>query len=348
MFVKLKDGRKLNLYWLSDCFVGKHDKKIVIFYMVNNTKLIEAYDTDTDAAKRVSEVEKIMANLGQGGSGGESSDCENCCELEWDITSNKDCGAAPAKTFFKKGLTFTEFAEKVLRTDIAPSFNVSFTNIGIYECGRTIPSTLMKLNVTNKPDVTYTIDKSNFYLDTSLVGTDTGDKAAFQYNYTTPIKSDVPKVFTPKAEIVYNTNKKGSKTNGTFQFVYPSYYGVINIGMNDINDTKLNNIVSQWTIVENVTNNPKTTADGVFNKRISASKAFDYTGVTLNDQRFFYMYPASYGALTNILDGNGFKYTDSYTSKTISIITTNGQTVPYLVYLLTDPTTNTGLIQKYS
>lgn len=344
MFIKLKDGRKLNLLYLSDCFVGKHDKNIVIFYLVNSTKLIEAYDTDTDAAKRVSEVEKIMADLGQGGSGGGSSDCENCCELEWDITSNKDCGAAPAKTFFKKGLTFTEFAEKVLRTDIAPSFNVSFTNIGIYECGHIISSTLMKLNITNKPDVTYPINNANFYLDTSLVGTDTGDKAAFQYNYTTPIKSDVPKVFTPKAEIVYNTNKKGSKTNGTFQFVHASYYGMCNVG--SITSTEANNIISQWTT--NNTSGAKTITEGTFAKRISASRAFDYTNVTLNDQRFLYMYPASLGALTNILDGNGFKYLDSYTVTTVSVTTPNGQTVPYLVYLLTDPTTNTGLIQKYS
>lgn len=341
MFIKLKDGRKLNLYWLSDCFQGKHDKKIVIFYMVNNTKLIEGYDSDTDAAKRVVEVEDIMKKLGQGGSGGT---VEGCCELEWDITSNKDCGAAPAKTFFRKGLTFTEFAEKILRTDIAPSINVSFSNVGIKECGYEIPSSLMKLNITNKSDVTYTIDKTNFYLDSSLVGTDTGDKASFQYNYTTVIKSDVPKVFTPRAEVVYDSTRTTSGKNGTFQFVYASYYGMCNIGT--ITDTIANNIISQWTV--NNTSGAKTITEGTFSKRISASRAFDYTNVTLNDQRFFYMYPASLGALTNILDGNGFKYLDSYTATTVTVNTTNGQSVPYLVYLLTDPTTNTGLIQKYS
>lgn len=342
MFIKLKDGRKLNLYWLSDCFQGKHDKKIVIFYMVNSTKLIEAYGDETEAAKRVAEVEDIMMKLGQGGSGGGTG--EGCCELEWDITSNKDCGAAPSKTFFKKGLTFTEFAEKILRTDIAPSINVSFTNVGVKECGYEIPGSLMKLNITNKSDVTYTVDKANFYLDNSLVGTDTGDKAAFQYNYTTVIKSDVPKVFIPKAEVVYGTNKKNSATNGTFQFVYASYYGVCNV--DEITSTEANNIVNQWTV--NNTSGSKTITEGVFNKRIATSKAFDYTNVTLNDQRFFYMYPASFGMLSNILDGNGFKYMDSYKADTVDVTTTNGQVVPYYVYLLADPTTNTGLTQKYS
>ena len=269
---------------------------------------------------------------------------EGCCELEWDITSNKDCGAAPAKTFFRKGLTFTEFAEKILRTDIAPSINVSFSNVGIKECGYEIPSSLMKLNITNKSDVTYTIDKTNFYLDSSLVGTDTGDKASFQYNYTTVIKSDVPKVFTPRAEVVYDSTRTTSGKNGTFQFVYASYYGMCNV--DTITNTIANNIISQWTV--NNTSGAKTITEGIFSKRISASRAFDYTNVTLNDQRFFYMYPASLGALTNILDGNGFKYLDSYTATTVTVNTTNGQSVPYLVYLLTDPTTNTGLIQKYS
>lgn len=346
MFIKLKDDRKLNLYWLSDCFQGKHDKKIVIFYMVNSTKLIEAYDSETDASKRVAEVENIMMKLGQGGSGGGgSSDCDNCCELEWDITSNKDCGAAPAKTFFKKGLTFTEFAEKILRTDIAPTISVSFSGTGLKECGFVVKGTTMKLSVTNLSDVTYTINGANFYMGSTKVGTDTGSKASYQYVYPTDIKSDVPATFTPKADIVYDTNKSKSATNGTFQFVYASYYGVCNV--DEITDTIANSIVNQWSTA-NDTNGSKTITEGVFNKRISASKAFNYTNVTLNDQRFFYMYPASFGMLSNILDGNGFKYMDSYKADTINVTTTNGQIVPYYVYLLADPATNTGLIQQYS
>lgn len=390
MFIKLKDGRNLNILYLADCFQGKHDKTIVIFYLVNGTKLIENYDTEADAETRVAEVDDILAS-GFGGSGTAvkdggvvqkstkngfpaTGDVKNLyiatdthtpyywdittkkyvsiggggsAVLEKDITSNKDCGAAPAKTFFAEGTTFTEFAEMILRTDIHPNFAVSFSNVGIKECGYVIPSTLMKLSISNLSDVTYGINGTNFYLDSTVVGSDnvvSSGKITYQYNHTSAIQSDVPKVITPKAELVYDTNRKKSATNGTFQFVYASYYGMCNVGT--ITSAIANNIVSQWTV--NNTAGSKTLVEGVFAKRISASRAFDYTNVTLNDQRFFYMYPSSLGALTNILDGNGFKYLDSYTVTTVNVTTTNGQTVPYFVYLLTDPTTNTGLIQKYS
>ena len=49
MFILLQSGAMLNLFWLQDCFVGKHDKNIVIFYMINGTKLIEEYSTEAEA-----------------------------------------------------------------------------------------------------------------------------------------------------------------------------------------------------------------------------------------------------------------------------------------------------------
>ena len=66
MFILLKSGAMLNLYWLQDCFQGKHDKNIVIFYMVNGSKVIEEYDTSSEASKRVEEVHFAMdeASLG--------------------------------------------------------------------------------------------------------------------------------------------------------------------------------------------------------------------------------------------------------------------------------------------
>ena len=66
MFILLKTGAMLNLYWLQDCFQGKHDKNIVIFYMVNGSKIIEEYDTEAEARKRVEDVHFAMdeASLG--------------------------------------------------------------------------------------------------------------------------------------------------------------------------------------------------------------------------------------------------------------------------------------------
>ena len=66
MFIVLKSGAMLNLFWLQDCFVGKHDKNIVIFYMVNGVKLIEEYDNETQAQARVEEVHFYMDEASAG------------------------------------------------------------------------------------------------------------------------------------------------------------------------------------------------------------------------------------------------------------------------------------------
>lgn len=66
MFILLKTGAMLNLFWLQDCFQGKHEKNIVIFYMVNGSKIIEEYDNESEAQARVEEVHYAMneASLG--------------------------------------------------------------------------------------------------------------------------------------------------------------------------------------------------------------------------------------------------------------------------------------------
>lgn len=66
MFILLKTGAMLNLFWLQDCFVGKHNKNVVIFYMVNGSKIIEEYATESEAQARVKDVHFAMdeASLG--------------------------------------------------------------------------------------------------------------------------------------------------------------------------------------------------------------------------------------------------------------------------------------------
>lgn len=66
MFILLKTGAMLNLYWLQDCFQGKHNKNIVIFYMVNGSKVIEEYDTIAEAEQRVKEVHFAMGEASLG------------------------------------------------------------------------------------------------------------------------------------------------------------------------------------------------------------------------------------------------------------------------------------------
>ena len=37
-------------------YMCKHDKNIVIFYMINGSKVIEEYDSETEAKARVTEI----------------------------------------------------------------------------------------------------------------------------------------------------------------------------------------------------------------------------------------------------------------------------------------------------
>ena len=60
MFILLKTGAMLNLHWLLDCFQGKREKNIVIFYLVNGTKIIEEYDTANEASARLDEIRGVM------------------------------------------------------------------------------------------------------------------------------------------------------------------------------------------------------------------------------------------------------------------------------------------------
>lgn len=64
MFIKLKTEEMLNLFWLQDCFQGKHNKNTVIFYMINGSKVIEEFEDETKALARVSEVHSLMSKVG--------------------------------------------------------------------------------------------------------------------------------------------------------------------------------------------------------------------------------------------------------------------------------------------
>lgn len=63
MFIELKSGAMLNMFWLQDCFQGKHDKNVVIFYMVNGSKVVEEYTTEEEARNRVEEVHNKMLSI---------------------------------------------------------------------------------------------------------------------------------------------------------------------------------------------------------------------------------------------------------------------------------------------
>ena len=132
------------------------------------------------------------------GKGGNSS-------LDKAITSNVVCGAAPLGTLFEEGQTFTEFAEKLLRKDITPTISTSFSGAGLKEVGTTINGTTMKLSITNLNAVTVPINEIRFYVNNTLVDSQSfvPGQSGYQYIYRNQISENT----AVKAELMFNTNQ---------------------------------------------------------------------------------------------------------------------------------------------
>ena len=307
-YIKGKEYHKDDLVYLDGVLA-----RVVTNYTSNNdagNTIEQSFEQDTTDSK--------LVVLGGG------------AKLENDITSNVDCGAAPKGSFFPEGMTFTEFAGKILRKEIVPIISTSFSNVGNKQVGSTVASTLMKLTITNLADVTIPVDKVEFYIDNTLVDTQAFvvGQSTYQFNYTTPITSNVPTTVTAKAILTYDTTKKVQGT-GKFVFVYPSYTCV--------------------TALATITDADATTLANTATKVIKTTKGYTWNNINVNDERFCYMYPQSQGALASIVDGNGFSQMDSYTRFSVNVTDpTTSNVEPYYVYLLTDPTTGTGFKQVYA
>lgn len=245
--------------------------------------------------------------------------------LEKDITSNVDVGAAPANTEFPQGQTFTEFAERILRKDINPTLNVSFSGSGIKEVGTAINGTTIAASIGNENQVTVPIKEIKFYKGNTLLETKPYIKGStYTYVYSEPITTNT----SFKVELIYNGNSKIEKT-GSFTFVYTSYYGVTQLS--SLTDTTANSLISSFT------------------KNVVDKKGLTWNNITLNDERFCYMYPKSFGTLASIKDGNNFEQLQSYTRYEVNITSPiNGDVVAYYAYLLTDSATGSGFKQTYA
>lgn len=246
--------------------------------------------------------------------------------LTEEIISNVAVGAANAKTKFPQYTTLTEFAKMILLKDIAPSVSVSASGSGVKEKGTKVNGTTITLSISNSGSVTVPMTEIRFYDGSLLLDTQpyVEGKNAYSYNYPTTIDTDK----TVKAELVYGAGST-VEDSASFNFVYASYYGTTN--KSTITDADANALVA------------------TFNKSVKTGKGLTWNNITLNDERFCYMYPASMGNLTSIKDGNGFQQLYSYDKTQVTINSPiDGTPVKYNCYLLIDAATGTGFSQIYS
>jgi hypothetical protein len=213
---------------------------------------------------------------------------------------------------------------KSLRDVIAYIFNfsyigpaVSFSASGstsVYEKGWPIPSTLLLATITKRTDP---IAAVRFYKGNDLIHTVTspnpnGGTEGYLWEGTAFTDNT-----TFKVEVDDDGTSGGPTTSSatrTFTFVYPYYSGAGAPGVpaSDFFSTFARDVVAS-TVTKSVSFNP------------------------VNGQVLYFAYPASYGALTSILDVNNFETLPDWELRTENITGLDGNAVSYNIYEFKNP-----------
>lgn len=271
-------------------------------YVVGNGKKYRLIDLDTtDDASWV--------EIGSGGSGGSA-------ELESDVTANTTVGAIASGQTLTQGTSFTEFVQKLLISEVAPTIGFSISKSGNVAKGTSWTETLtVSVSAMGSAKKIKTIA---WYEGSTLLQTDTIDSTTTgSWTYTMGTATTDSTTF--KAIVTYtksdDTDTSVTKT-ASISFYYNKFYG----GVSDLNPSE--------ATVEALTSALATGKGGTYSFTVSAG-------------RICYAYPKSLGALTSIKDGNGFSLFDSFT-RTEQTYTQAGDSVVYYRYVLTDTTTVSG------
>ena len=250
------------------------------------------------------------------------------------ITPNLKCGGSDGSEVFDrtdltavtvgglnsgssvKNKTTKEVLESILFPYQKPAVSFSISpNTTVYENGTTVSSIKFTINTTKKSDI---IQSIKVYDGSTLLTTITSGVASggtFTYTYSCNITSNT----TLKVEVSDGTSTVSATKNITF--ANKSYYGFVADG------TTVNE-----TVIKALQNNV-----------LKTSKALKYTGINCTNSKIVYAYPQNQGLLSSILDGSGFDYIDSYDCTNTTVDGVN-----YNVYVMIDPTTLDGFMQKFA
>lgn len=215
-----------------------------------------------------------------------------------------------------KDKTPKEVLESILFPYQKPTLSFIISpNTTIYEVGTSVSQINFTINVGKKSN---SIQSIKIYDGSTLLTTIT-DNVANGGTFTYPYSCNLSTNTTLKVEVSDGTSTVSATKNITFG--YRSYYGFIADGV---------------TIDEAV-------IKSLQNSVLKTSKALNYAGINCTDSKVVYAYPKSQGLLKSVLDGNGFDYIDSYDCMVMTV-----NNVSYYVYVMIDPATLDGFMQKFS
>ena len=263
---------------------------------------------DSGATTAATEAEWIASLKGEKGDAGDVTGVTFTCE---DKTLSA-LGGIPAGSTFDE-IPVADVLYQLLYPYTKPTVSAKVTspaNGGVYELGTTVDVTQIQVTAGKKSKAITSIEV--FDGSTSLGAlpneTTTADAIAAggSFNFTVDVDVTSNKSFTAK---VSDGNNTVSANTGSFNFVNPYYWGVI-----DATSTITADIVTGAT------------------KKVEA-KGTKTPAFTTSNQRMLFAYPASYGALSKITDPNGFDVTSSFAQSTVTITNAAGTEVSYYVYV---------------
>lgn len=175
---------------------------------------------------------------------------------------------------------------------------------------------IVEVGVSTKITLTWKVERKGGDMSDESEMTLNGEET-FATKEEVTVNETAPKTLSYTLKAVYD-GIAGSATRQV-NVVYPSYFGSVPVN---------------WS--------PDETTVKTLTKLLITSRASTHTDISTDNGKIAYCYPASYGKLTSVKDGNGYEVLDSYTLWTVSI-----DGVDYNCYLLTTPVTSSGVTQIY-
>lgn len=179
-----------------------------------------------------------------------------------------------------------------------------------------VSPSIVEVGVSTKVSLTWNVMRKGLEVFDESEMTLNGEET-FATAKDVTVNESSPKTIDYTLKAVYE-GVTGSTTKQV-NVVYPSYFG---------------SVAADWV--------PTEESIKALTKALQVSRAYTHSGISTSNGKIVYCYPASYGKLTSIKDGNGYEVIDSYTVQTVNV---GG--VSYNCYLLTTPVTSSGVTQIY-
>jgi len=205
---------------------------------------------------------------------------------------------------------------------LAPLVSLSASGSGtVREKGDSVASTTLTATTTKRSDDIATVEffRGGVSIDVNTPPANPGGGSEVHVDSSAPFSDNL----TFRVDVTDNGATGGPSTvssSRTFNFVYPYYYGIGAAGLTPAQVAALTKDVR----TENTN--------------------YDRSFGAATSQVYYFAYPASYGALTSILDENGFEVFGDWTETIANITGLDTNAVSYRIYefnnVVTAPATN--------